>query len=414
MYLANRGKHMTQKDKTVFISYRRTDIAWGLNVYKDLTARGFDVFFDFQNIDSGSFEQIILQNIASRAHFVVILTPSALERCTNPDDWLRREIEYALETRRNIVPLMLEGFDYGSPAINKYLTGKLAALKEFNAQRIPADFFDEAMARVRDRFLNTSLDAVIYPASVEAQRAAQAQQRAASAAPAVEEKALSASEWFEKGYQAQEIDGNHSEAIRCYDEAIRLKPDYATAYYNRGNAHADRGDQSAARRDYDEVIRLKPDYALAYNNRGNAHREQGDQSAALRDYDEAIRLKPDLAKAYYNRGNAHREQGDQSAARRDYDEAIRLKPDYDDAYVNRGNAHYNQGDQSAALRDYDEAIRLKPDLADAYVNRGIVHYHSSNLDATIADWEAALRIDPNYASAKKNLEIARRQKAQGK
>ncbi|MFW5692534.1 MAG: toll/interleukin-1 receptor domain-containing protein, partial [Chloroflexota bacterium] len=215
---------MPQTDRTVFISYRRTDIAWALHVYKDLTAHGFDVFFDFQNIDSGSFEQIILQNIASRAHFVVILTPSALERCANPGDWLRREIEYALEMRRNIVPLMLEGFDYSSPAINTHLTGRLAALREFNAQRIPADFFDEAMARVRNRFLNTTLEAVIYPPSLEAQRAAQAQQRAASAAPAVEESALSASEWFEKGVA---LGNNSDEEIRCYTEAIRLKPDYA-------------------------------------------------------------------------------------------------------------------------------------------------------------------------------------------
>jgi tetratricopeptide (TPR) repeat protein len=310
-------------EKTVFISYRRTDIAWALNVYKDLTANGFDVFFDFQNIDSGSFEQIILQNIASRAHFVVILTPSALERCANPDDWLRREIEYALETRRNIVPLMLEGFDYGSPAISKYLTGKLAALKEFNAQRIPADFFDEAMARVRQRHLNIPLDAVIYPASVEAQRVAQVQQQAASAAPAVEETALSASEYFEKGLASDDP----VEKIRLYSEAIRLKPDYAEAYNNRGISHYNQGDLSAAIHDYTRSIELgNPELHLPYNTRGLAHLAQGDLNAALRDYTEAIRLKPDYADAYVARGLMHALQGDPNAGIDDCKTALRIDP----------------------------------------------------------------------------------------
>ena len=87
------------------------------------------MFFDYNSIKSGDFTQVITQNIEGRAHFVVILTPSALERCSEPGDWVRREIELALEHKRNIVPLFLEGFSFGSPSIAAKLTGKLAALK---------------------------------------------------------------------------------------------------------------------------------------------------------------------------------------------------------------------------------------------------------------------------------------------
>src|SRR5947208_5803571 len=108
---------MERIEKTVFLSYRRTNIPWALAIFKDLTQHGYDVFFDFNGIASGDFERIILGNIRARAHFLVVLTPSALERCGDPGDWLRREIETALEIQRNIVPLMLEGFDFGSPGI---------------------------------------------------------------------------------------------------------------------------------------------------------------------------------------------------------------------------------------------------------------------------------------------------------
>src|SRR6478752_10826127 len=139
---------MARVEKTVFISYRRTNAPWALAIYQNLTNNGYDVFFDFNGVASGDFESVILGNIKARAHFIVLLTPSALERCGEPGDWLRREIETALDTRRNIVPLMLEGFDFNSPAIAKQLTGKLALLQRYAALSVPAEFFAEAMERL--------------------------------------------------------------------------------------------------------------------------------------------------------------------------------------------------------------------------------------------------------------------------
>jgi hypothetical protein len=44
-----------------------------------------------------------LENIKARAHFLVLLTPTTLERCSDPEDYIRREIEAAMDTQRNIV-----------------------------------------------------------------------------------------------------------------------------------------------------------------------------------------------------------------------------------------------------------------------------------------------------------------------
>jgi hypothetical protein len=73
---------MGRIEKTVFISYRRTNVPWALAIYQDLTSHGYDVFFDYAGIASGDFERVILENISGRAHFLVLLTPSALERAT--------------------------------------------------------------------------------------------------------------------------------------------------------------------------------------------------------------------------------------------------------------------------------------------------------------------------------------------
>ena len=211
---------MQRVEKTVFLSYRRTNASWALAISQNLHQHGFDVFFDFNGIASGAFSRVIIENIKARAHFVVLLTPSALDRCNEPGDWLRREIETALEEKRNIVPLTLEGFDFATPKIINQLTGTLAPLKSYNGLSVPAEYFSEAMARLRERYLNLPLSAVLHPASASAIQAAELEQAAASTAPVVTADELTAQALFERAFSATEID----DRLWYLKEAISLRP----------------------------------------------------------------------------------------------------------------------------------------------------------------------------------------------
>jgi predicted O-linked N-acetylglucosamine transferase (SPINDLY family) len=51
---------------------------------------------------------------------------------------------------------------------------------------------------------------------------------------------------------------------------------------------------------YRQAIRLKPDYALAHGNLGNALKDMGQLEEAVASFREAIRLKPDFAEAHSN------------------------------------------------------------------------------------------------------------------
>ncbi|HEX3091207.1 MAG TPA: TIR domain-containing protein, partial [Candidatus Angelobacter sp.] len=280
---------MPRIEKTVFISYRRTNASWALAIFQNLKTNGYDVFFDYTGITSGDFESAILENIKSRAHFVVLLTPSALRRCIDPNDWLRREIETALDSRRNIVPLMLEGFNFDTPSIAKQLTGRIAALKRYQALRVPPDFFIEAMQRLCTQYLNVPLNAVLHAVSPSAKQVGLSQQAAASTAPSVPEKDLNAQQLFERGFDATDIE----DRLRFYTQAIRLKPDYAVVFYNRGLTRYEKDDLDGALRDYNEAIRLKPEDSDYLINRGIVRLDKGDARKALLDFNAAIRLNPD-------------------------------------------------------------------------------------------------------------------------
>ncbi len=385
---------MDRIEKTVFLSYRRTNIPWALAIFQNLTQYGYDVFFDYNGIAAGDFERIILGNIAARAHFLVLLTPSALERCGDPEDWLRREIEAALASQRNIVPIMLESFDFSAPGIVNQLTGTLAELRNYNGLRVPPDYFDAGMERLRTKFLNVPLTAVIHPASGPAQQVADEQKAAASAAPAVQEAELTAQQWFERGMSV--TDGK--DKIRAYSEAIRLFPDYAEAFRNRGIVRHGLGDLQGALRDYNDAIWLKADDFHAYHNRGVIRDKIGDREGAQEDYNQAIWLKQDQAKPLVKKGIESRRAGQFEKALREFNEAIRLNPDDAEAYFQRGETRREQGEVERALRDYNASIRLKPDFLDAYYRRAGVLEEKSLLRAAIADYQKYLDLGGGSAS----------------
>ena len=158
--------------------------------------------------------------------------------------------------------------------------------------------------------------------------------------------------------------GQYFAAIADYDIAIRLNPDYAEAYYNRGLAKYDLGQHFAAIADYDIAIRLNPDDADAYNNRGVAKRSSvntSPPSQIMISPSASILMMPD---AYYNRGIAKSKLGQHFAAIADYDIAIRLNPDYAYAYYTRGLAKALLNRTWEAKQDVRTALRLAKQAGD--------------------------------------------------
>ena len=214
-------------------------------------------------------------------------------------------------------------------------------------------------------------------------------------------------DWFDKALALwkDEKYTDPKKAIEYLNEALRLKPDYADAYSNRGIAYRNLGQHQRAIEDYNEAIRLNPNYAMAYSNRGIAYSSLGQHWRAIEDFNEAILLNPDYVNAYINRGAVYADLGQHQRAIEDYNEAIRLNPNYADVYYNRGNLYYGLGKYKKAVEDYNKAIRIKPDFAEAYSNRGIAYGELGQRQLAIEDHNNAIRLKPNLAQAYNNRGI---------
>ncbi len=97
----------------VFISYRRDGgDALSRLLYNELTRDGYRVFYDVETMRSGKFNEQILESIAASMTVLVVLPPHGLDRCSDPDDWVRQELEFAVSKKKMMIPVMMRGFEW--------------------------------------------------------------------------------------------------------------------------------------------------------------------------------------------------------------------------------------------------------------------------------------------------------------
>jgi superkiller protein 3 len=214
--------------------------------------------------------------------------------------------------------------------------------------------------------------------------------------------ALSAEEYFTRGYNAQE-NGWHEMAIEYYQKAIALDPNDASAYGNMGVAYGNLQDHREAIRCFRKVIAIDPNDAKAYSNMGVAYNGLKDYREAIRCYQKAVEIDPNYARAYYNMGNAYVELQDYREAIRCYQKEIAIDPNKADAYYNMGVAYGNLQDHREAIRCYRKAVAIDPTLAYAYDNMGNAYHNLQDYREAIRSHQKAIAIDPTLANAYYNI-----------
>ena len=140
-------------------------------------------------------------------------------------------------------------------------------------------------------------------------------------------------------------------AIENFSAVIRLRPNEAQPYVERGSAYLEQKDYQASMEDCAKAIALDPKLAGGYNLRGTLERAEGDGRKALEDFTRAISLKPDLDN-YYQRGATYQLLGDHKRAIADFNEAILYSPFSAHAYFARAESKRVLGDNSGAQRDH--------------------------------------------------------------
>lgn len=162
-------------------------------------------------------------------------------------------------------------------------------------------------------------------------------------------------------YEKREFD----EAIKLFDQVIRLDPKYVEAYVSRGMAWNEKSEYDKAIKDFNEAMKVDPKFVPAYVNRGISWTEKSELDKAIKDLDAALLLNPKDDAALYHRGVAWSRKGNYDTALKDFDASIKLDGSFAPAYFLRGQAWYAKKEYAKAIKDYDESLRRDPKDAAA-------------------------------------------------
>ena len=130
----------------IFISYRRSDAeTHAVLLHRELVSAGYSAFFDHQSLGRGNWKAQIKRAIDECTDFVLLLSENTFcEKIQQDDDVLRFEISCALKSNKNIIGIMLPGFD----AFPNDLPDELSLLPDIQCLTARMDYYDAMIARL--------------------------------------------------------------------------------------------------------------------------------------------------------------------------------------------------------------------------------------------------------------------------
>jgi serine/threonine-protein kinase len=202
-------------------------------------------------------------------------------------------------------------------------------------------------------------------------------------------------------------------AVAALREAIRLRPDDATAHAYLGLAlrHQRKLDEAAAA--LRKAVELAPDYAWAHERLGIALGEQGRLDESISAFRKATDLEPDYANAYGNLGASLAGQGKFDEALAACREAFQLAPGLVFVHANVGEILAKvKHDYEAAAAANRKAIELRPDHFIAHNNLGECLALQGKLDEAIAAFRTSILLNPDNEYGYCNLGYCLRRKGE--
>lgn len=299
----------------------------------------------------------------------------------DPSDLPEASIQEFVEKRSGYF-VAIDGFDALMVEIGKTMYGD-AIRPGLTAEKLKKAH-DDRVRKYNEQWdaLNEKLGTTLHEMNVTEQQEEEQREKAES---------LTARDHFRRGYRAAE-EGRKQDAIEEYTEAIKMDPDYAAAYNNRGNLYRNLKEHGKAFEDYSKAIELDPNYAIVYNNLGILYKDLGDRENALENYNKAIELNPSYASAYYNRGILYKNLEEPDKAMEDYCKAIELTPNAAGFYKSRGELYADLGDLEKVIEDYTKAIQLDPKYKKAYQKRAEAYDALGQEELAKADRKAAAKL----------------------
>jgi tetratricopeptide (TPR) repeat protein len=160
-------------------------------------------------------------------------------------------------------------------------------------------------------------------------------------------------------------DGKVDKAIASLTTAKTYDDKNPLIYVGLGNAYLARGAFDPAKSNYDQALKLKPNYAPALFGLGKISFKQKKYSAALENYIKSAEADNNYAPAYFEKGLMFYLLDKFNDAIEAFERYDKLMPGSPRGNTYRAKAHYGKGEYDKALEILNEVLAKDPDYSEA-------------------------------------------------
>jgi tetratricopeptide (TPR) repeat protein len=146
---------------------------------------------------------------------------------------------------------------------------------------------------------------------------------------------------FDKGVK-QDREGKADEAIRHYEKALSIAPDFYPAHNNLGSAYLRKSDFAGAQKHFEEAIRLNQSDAQARLNLANVFLQTKRYDEALLNVEEGLRREPNSPLGLFLRGSIYENMGRFQEAERNMRQALEADPSMSRVHLELVNLYLAQ------------------------------------------------------------------------
>lgn len=201
----------------------------------------------------------------------------------------------------------------------------------------------------------------------------------------------------------------YEEAIVSYDKALRLKPDFSQAWFNRGSILYQVGKYKESLISYERALQINSNDHEAWQSRGNVLGHLGRYEEAIASYDCSLQIDPNQYISWYDRGLALSVLGRYKEAILSFDKTLTINPNQYRSWYNRGVVLGNLGRYTEALNSYDIALKLNPNDREVWKNQGAMLGNLERYEEEIFAYKKALELDDSDYEIWYNQGLAFRQ-----
>lgn len=214
-------------------------------------------------------------------------------------------------------------------------------------------------------------------------------------------------------------EGRFEEAIRRYQVARTLRPDYVAISVNLGNIFLELNRLDDAAQNFKVALANDKNNAAAHYGLGQVAMSRRSYSEAVDHFEQTLAQVPDANRVHYSLAMAYRALGDASQVKAHLAQqgtvGVRVSDPLVDSlqdliegerlHLTRGKIAFEAQRYADAASEFRKAVAAKPDSVAARVNLGAALTKTGDLQGAAEQFEEALRIQPGNSNAHFNLAI---------